>query len=954
LLKLLCRGIERLSLTNHTIYEKIAEFYQIVSVLDMEKTYNPKTIESHWSNYWEDENLSKPRGNRPPYCIMLPPPNVTGTLHMGHGFQQTLMDALIRHQRMLGAKTLWQGGTDHAGIATQMVVEQQLAKEGSSRHDLGRERFVKRVWLWREQYGNKIVKQMRRLGVSIDWTRERFSMDETLSRATREAFIRLYEEGLIYRGKRLVNWDPTLNTAISDLEVETEGAQGSLWHIRYPLKSGKGHVTVATTRPETMFGDVAVAVHPDDERYQAIIGKELQLPLTDRTIPVIADDSVDPEFGTGCVKITPAHDFNDYEIGHRHNLPMINIMSFDARLNDKVPEAYSGLDRFEARNKIVTDLQQQSFLEKTEDHNLSIPRGERSGAIVEPMLTDQWFVKMETLAKPAIDAVNSGELNFIPKKWHKTYLQWLENIQDWCISRQLWWGHRIPVWYDNDDNIFVAHTETDARKKYQLDPNIELKQDSDVLDTWFSASLWPFATLGWPEKSESFKTFYPTQALVTGFDIIFFWVARMVMMGLKLTGQTPFKEVYIHGLIRDSQGKKMSKSKGNTLDPIDLIDGIKLDALIEKRTSTLLQPKMAKSIEKQTRKEFPNGIASYGTDALRFTFCALASTGRDINFDMGRIEGYRNFCNKLWNAARFVIMNTENKDLNPEKPLEYSLADNWIRSRLQDTITRVEKAFKHYRFDLLAQALYEFTWNEYCDWYLELSKCILNDNHSKPAEQRGTRVTLLEVLESLLRLIHPIMPFITEEIWQKISRFLGKSGKTIMLEPYPKFESNQYNTDIEAEVAWLKDIIIAIRTIRSEMGISPAKSIPVIFNKGNRKDKKRSEHCEHYIKTLAKISDIRWADANERLTSTATDVVDQLEIHIPLAGLINKNAELARLQKEMTKLEKEQEKSAKKLDNPNYVNKAPTEVVAKERDKLQQTVEVLEKLKQQYASIEKL
>ncbi len=917
----------------------------------MEKTYSPKTIESHWSDYWEKQHLAKPRGNGAPYCIMLPPPNVTGTLHMGHGFQQTLMDALIRHQRMLGAKTLWQGGTDHAGIATQMVVEQQLSKENISRHDLGRERFVERVWRWRDQYGNKIVNQMRRLGVSIDWSCERFSMDETVSRATSEAFIRLYEEGLIYRGKRLVNWDPILHTAISDLEVETEESQGHLWHIRYPLSDGSSSVTVATTRPETMLGDVAVAVHPDDERYQHLIGKAVQLPLADRTIPIIADEHVDKEFGTGCVKITPAHDFNDYEMGHRHQLPMITIMNFDAHLNDSVPEAYRGLDRFDARKKIVADLEQHGFLEKTEDHTLSIPRGERSGAIVEPMLTDQWFVKMETLAKPAIDVVNSGELNFIPKKWHKTYLQWLENIQDWCISRQLWWGHRIPVWYDKQNNIYVGRSETDIRQKHKLDPTVALKRDSDVLDTWFSASLWPFATLGWPEKSDALKTFYPTQTLVTGFDIIFFWVARMVMMGLKLTGKIPFKEVYIHGLIRDSQGKKMSKSKGNTLDPIDLIDGITLADLIEKRTATLLQPKMAKSIENQTRKEFPHGIASYGTDALRFTFCALASTGRDINFDMGRIEGYRNFCNKIWNAARFVIMNTEDKEFNPEKPLEYSLADSWIRSRLQDTIARVEKAFEQYRFDLLAQALYEFTWNEYCDWYLELSKCVLNDENAKRAQHRGTRVTLLEVLESLLRLIHPIMPFITEEIWQKISSLLGKSGKTIMLQPYPKFVADEHNKAIESEVEWLKEVIIAIRTIRSEMGISPAKKIPIIFNKGTKEDRKRAEHCERYIKTLAKVGEIRWANTHETLTSTATNLVNQLEIHIPLAGLIDKNAELARLQKEMTKLETEQQKSAKKLDNPNYVNKAPSDVVEKERAKLEQAKDALEKLKEQYTNI---
>lgn len=918
----------------------------------MEKTYNPKAIESYWSSYWEKHQFAKPTSNGTSYCIMLPPPNVTGRLHMGHGFQQTLMDALIRHQRMLGSKTLWQGGTDHAGIATQMVVEQQLAKEGKSRHDLGRLRFVKRAWLWRKQFGNHIVNQMHRLGVSIDWSRERFSMDEVLSHATTEAFIHLYEDGLIYRGKRLVNWDPVLNTALSDLEVETEESQGHLWYIRYPLSDGRGHVTIATTRPETMFGDVAVAVHPDDERYQNIIGKEVQLPLANRTIPIIADKKVDQKFGTGCVKITPAHDFNDYEMGCRHKLPMINIMTFDAHLNNRVPEAYRGLDRFAARKKIVIDLKQQGFLEKTEDHFLSIPHTEKTGTIIEPMLTDQWFIKMESLAKPAIAAVNDSKLKFIPKKWNKTYLQWLENIQDWCISRQLWWGHRIPVWYDEQNKIYVGRTESEIRKKHKLDPSVVLKQDPDVLDTWFSASLWPFATLDWPENSDTFKTFYPTQTLITGFDIIFFWVSRMVMMGLKLTGKAPFEEVYIHGLIRDSQGKKMSKSKGNTLDPIDLIDGIELEALVKKRTATLLQPKMAEAIEKQTRKEFPNGIASYGTDALRFTFCALASTGRDINFDMGRIEGYRNFCNKLWNAARFVIMHTEDKKLDSEESLEYSLADNWIRSRLQDTIQLVEKFFKQYRFDLLAQALYEFTWNEYCDWYLELSKCVLNDQKAKVAQQRGTCITLLETLEHLLRLIHPIMPFITEEIWQKVSRLLGKTGKTIMLEAYPELVPEEHNETIEDKIKWLQDIVIAIRTIRSEMGISPAKRIPLIFNKGSNKDKERAKDCDLYIKTLAKVNDIRWAKSSKKLVLTATDVINGLELHIPLSGLINKKTELARLNKEITKLKKEQKNSIKKLENPNYVDKAPAEIVQKERIKLQKVKETLEKLQQQYANIE--
>lgn len=920
----------------------------------MDKTYNPKDIEKRWSQFWETHHLGKPTGHGKPYCIMLPPPNVTGTLHMGHGFQQTLMDTLIRHKRMQGYRTLWQGGTDHAGIATQMVVERQLAQEGYSRLDLSREQFIKRVWLWREQSGNMITQQMRRLGVSIDWSRERFSMDEGLSYATTEAFVQLYRGGLIYRGQKLVNWDPSLKTAISDLEVEMEEVNGEIWHIRYPLADASGYVVVATTRPETLLGDVAVAVHPEDARYQNLIGKNVRLPLCERLIPIIADESVDREFGTGCVKITPAHDFNDYNTGKRHQLPMINIMTDGAHLNENVPDAYRGLERFAARKKIIEDLKNQNLLEKSEPHRLSIPRAERSGTIVEPFLTNQWFMKMESLAKPAIEAVKHEQLKFVPSNWEKTYLQWLENIQDWCISRQLWWGHQLPVWYDAENNIYVGHDENEVRQHYRLSPDLSLRQESDVLDTWFSASLWPFASLGWPEKTEEFKTFYPTQVLVTGFDIIFFWVARMVMMALKLTDKVPFTEVYITGLIRDSEGQKMSKSKGNILDPIDLIDGIDLQSLIEKRTSALLQPKMAKAIENATRKEFPQGINAYGTDALRFTYCALAATGRDINFDMGRVEGYRNFCNKLWNASRFVLMHTEGHEFQDDKPLSYSLADQWIRSLLQKTIRQAEAAYASYRFDLLAQLFYEFTWNEFCDWYLELTKTVLNNPQASAAQLRGTRSTLTEVLEVLLRLLHPIMPFITEEIWHPVAALLGKTGQTIALEKYPQVNDKEIDENAEEEMNWIKQVIIAIRTIRSEMGISPAQRITVIFNKGQDKDAKRISAHENYIKLLAKAEDIHWAKTDEVLTSTATEIINKLEIHIPLAGMIDKQAELARLQREINKLEKDYQKLNQMLQNPNYVAKAPAAIVEKEKKNFAHIQEVLKKLQIQYKNIEKL
>lgn len=917
----------------------------------MEKTYNPKLIEKKWSDHWEKHQLNHPRGSGTPYCIMLPPPNVTGTLHMGHGFQQTLMDILIRYNRMQGHRTLWQGGTDHAGIATQIVVEQQLAQEGLTRHILGREAFIKRVWEWRNRSGAEITRQMRRLGVSIDWSRERFSMDEGISRATTQAFVRLFNEGFIYRRKRLVNWDPVLNTAISDLEVTTEEVDGTLWYVRYPLTDTSGHLILATTRPETLLGDVAIAVHPNDKRYQDYIGKKVHLPLTNRIIPIISDTTVDRKFGTGVVKVTPAHDFNDYEIAERHQLELINILTSKGKLNENVPKPYQGLDRLNARKKIISDLKNSNFLYKTEYYRVPLPKSERSGAVIEPFLTDQWFLKMRSLAEPAITAVKLGELK-LPATWEKTYLQWLTNIQDWCISRQLWWGHRLPVWYDKEKNYYVGHSIEEVREKYHL-KNENLVQETDVLDTWFSASLWPFATLGWPDKTEAYKTFYPTQVLVTGFDIIFFWVARMAMMGLKLTGKLPFRQVYIHGLIRDSQGKKMSKTKGNVIDPIDIIDGISIEALIKKRTSHLLQPNMTQLIEKLTRKEFPHGIASYGTDALRFTFCALASTGRDINFDMNRIEGYRNFCNKIWNAARFVILNTEGKDLNPEKPITYNTVDYWVRSRFQQVVKEVRKALDDYRFDLLAQILYEFVWNEYCDWYLEFAKCVLY-KETKPSEQRGTRITLLEILESLLRLLHPIMPFITEEIWHTVAPVVDKNGNSIMIEPYPEFNKAEIHKDANAEIEWLKNVITAIRTLRSEMNISPAKTITVIFNKGEDIDKKRIQGTGKYIKSLGKINEYHWANNEKSLPLSATDIVGDLEIHIPLAGLIHKDTELTRLKKEISKLKREQENSLKKLDNFNYITKAPKEIIEREQLNLEINKKNLKKLQSQYIKIKNL
>src|SRR3990167_2075231 len=910
---------------------------------DLEKTYQPTDIESKWSQYWEKQDFSQPSGSGKPYCIMLPPPNVTGTLHMGHGFQHTLMDALIRYHRMQGDNTLWQAGTDHAGIATQMVVERQLAALHVSRHDLGREAFLKKIWMWKHESGQTITQQIRRMGASIDWTRERFTMDDNISRATLEAFIRLYNEGLIYRGKKCVNWDPQLKTAISDLEVSIETEKGFLWYIRYPIIDSDKYLVVATTRPETMLGDTAVAVHPDDARYQKYIGKKIKLPLTDRFIPIIADDYVDRKFGTGCVKITPAHDFNDYAMGQRHQLPLINIMTLDAKINDDMPAAYRGLDRFIARKKIVNDLETLGLLEKIENHEHNIPRGDRSGVIIEPLLTDQWFVKMGAMAHEAIDAYKKNNIEFIPESWGKTYLQWLENIQDWCISRQLWWGHRIPIWYDTEGNHYVGLHENDVREKYQLKEEMLLEQDNDVLDTWFSASLWPFATLGWPDHTADLQTFYPTSVLVTGFDIIFFWVARMMMMGLKLVGKVPFKQIYITGLIRDSQGQKMSKSKGNILDPIDLVDGITLEKLLEKRTSGLLQPQMEKNIRKQTEKEFPDGIPASGTDALRFTFCALATQGHAINFDIARLTGYRNFCNKIWNAARFVMMNVSGVGVGVG--VGESLVDRWILSQLQQTITHIRHAFSQYRFDQVANLLYEFIWNEYCDWYLELAKCDLTS---------GTKYTLLFVLENTMRLLHPIMPFITEAIWQKVAPMLTIKGDSIMLQPYPTENPTLTDANAEAQIQSIKNIITVIRNIRGEMHVSPAKKINVIFDKGNSHDVLSINKYSHYLKSLAKIEKISWRDKTENVSACTTLISDQLEIYIPLSGLIDKAAELTRLKKEMEKLEKTKLPLENRLNNSTFVEKAPQAVVDEVRAQLETVQHTLEKLTVQYQQIEKL
>jgi len=919
----------------------------------MDKAYSPADIESRIYARWEAGGYFAPSGKGPAYSIVIPPPNVTGTLHMGHAFQDTIMDALIRFHRMRGFNTLWQPGTDHAGIATQMVVERQLNAAGQSRVSLGREAFIERVWQWRETSGGMIAKQMRRLGASVDWQRDMFTLDPALSRTVTEVFVRLYEEGLIYRGKRLVNWDPVLKTALSDLEVVADEESGSLWHLRYPISEGPGYLVVATTRPETMLGDAAVAVHPDDERYRHLIGRKVRLPLADRELPIIGDAYVDPAFGSGCVKITPAHDFNDYDVGQRHGLPLINIMTLDATLNDSVPRAYRGLDRFVAREKIIADLDAMGLIERIEPHQLTVPRGDRSNAILEPLLTDQWFVDIKPLAAPAIRAVELGDVRFVPDTWTGVYHEWMHKIRDWCISRQLWWGHRIPAWYDPDGRWYVARTEAEARSAHGIDAATPLRQDDDVLDTWFSSALWPFSTQGWPEKTQALQTYYPTAVLVTGFDIIFFWVARMIMMGLKFTGEAPFRAVYITGLILDQDGQKMSKSKGNVIDPLDIVDGISLDALLEKRTAGLMQPQMKSAIEKATRKQFPQGIAAYGTDALRLCLARLATQSRDLRFDMARVEEYRNFCNKLWNAARYVLMNVEDQDLKSQGA-EFSLADRWIRSRLAGLLTRIEAGFADYRLDNVANALYEFTWHEFCDWYVELSKAVLQSESASPAAKRGTRMTLVQTLETLLRALHPLAPFISEEIWQRVRVSAGARGETIMLAEFPTAAAVPTDAQAEPEMRWVMDFVLGVRQIKGEMDIAPSRKLEVLLQNAHARDVEYLKRNLHYLMRLAGVETPRVLAAGEAAPIAAVALLGNLEILVPMKGLIDPTAELERLGKRLRKAQIDSSKLEAKLGNSQFARNAPPDIVAKDQQRLEELRTEIGQLSAQTARVTKL
>ena len=930
----------------------------------MEKTYNPQDIEQPLYEHWEQQGYFKPNGDQSQesFCIMIPPPNVTGSLHMGHAFQQTIMDTMIRYQRMQGKNTLWQAGTDHAGIATQMVVERKIAaEEGKTRHDYGRDAFIEKIWQWKAESGGTITRQMRRLGNSVDWERERFTMDEGLSNAVKEVFVRLYKEDLIYRGKRLVNWDPKLRTAISDLEVENRESKGSMWHLRYPLadgaktSDGKDYLVVATTRPETVLGDTGVAVNPEDPRYKDLIGKFITLPLTGRRIPILGDEHADMEKGTGCVKITPAHDFNDYEVGRRHQLPMINILTFDGNIRDEaeifdtkgepstlyscdIPAAFQSLERFAARKAVVAAFDESGLLDEIKSHDLTVPYGDRGGVVIEPMLTDQWYVRTAPLAKVAVEAVEQGDIQFVPKQYENMYFSWMRDIQDWCISRQLWWGHRIPAWYDDQGNVYVGRDEAEVRSENNLAADVVLNQDEDVLDTWFSSGLWTFSTLGWPENTEALRTFHPTSVMVSGFDIIFFWIARMIMLTMHFIKdedgkpQIPFKTIYMTGLIRDDEGQKMSKSKGNVIDPLDMVDGISLEDLLEKRTGNMMQPQMAEKIRKRTEKQFPNGIEPHGTDALRFTLAALASTGRDINWDMKRLEGYRNFCNKLWNASRFVLMNTEEQDCGFNGgELVLSLADNWILAEFNRTVKAYREALDNYRFDIAANILYEFTWNQFCDWYLELTKPVMNGGSE--AELRGTRNTLVNVLEGLLRLAHPIIPFITETIWLRVKTLKGITADTIMLQPFPAFDASLDDTVALADTEWLKQAITAVRNIRAEMNISPGKPLDVLLRGVSAEVERRVNENRSFLLNLARLDSITILPASDKGPASVTKIIEGAELLIPMAGFIDKDAELARLAKEVAKVEAEIGRIESKLSNEGFVARAPEAVIAKEREK---------------------